>query len=113
MFVIRLFVEVRQEEKGRWLVCSLQIENQTVPQSQPKDLNQVKTVIGVDLGVKKLLSLSNGETIANPQWEKQLERIKTIRQRRASRKKRGSNNQKRAYQKLASMDQKIVNQRED
>lgn len=63
------------------------------------------------LGIKKLLALSNGEQIKNPNFEKQLEKTKTIRQRRASRKKRGSKNQKKAYQKLAKLDQKIVNQR--
>jgi putative transposase len=52
-------------------------------------------------------------TSANPQFEKLLERTKTIRQRRASRKKRSSKNQKRAYQKLARLEQKIVNQRTD
>ncbi|WP_439484522.1 RNA-guided endonuclease InsQ/TnpB family protein, partial [Cyclobacterium plantarum] len=102
-------VTVRQKADG-WYV-SISIENKSIPQSQPKDLDQVKSVIGCDLGIKKLLALSNGEQIKNPQFEKQLERTKTIRQRRASRKKRGSNNQKKAYEKLACIDQKIVNQR--
>lgn len=104
-------VTVRKKADG-WYV-SIQIEDESIPQSQPKDLAQVKSAIGCDLGVKKLLALSNGEQIKNPQFEKQLERTKTIRQRRASRKKRGSNNQKRTYQKLARIDQKIVNQRND
>lgn len=102
-------VTVRQKADG-WYV-SISIEDKSIPQSQPKDLEQVKSVIGVDLGVKKLLALSNGEQIKNPNFEKELERIKTIRQRRASRKKRGSKNQKKAYHKLAKLDQKIVNQR--
>ena len=50
----------------------------------------VKTAIGCDLGIKKLLALSNGELIKNPQFEKRLSKRKTIRQRRLSRKKRGS-----------------------
>jgi transposase len=50
---------------------------------------------------------------ANFQFEKRLERTKTIRKRRASQKKKGSKNQKRAYQKLARLDQKNVNQRTD
>ena len=104
-------VTVRQKADG-WYV-SIQLEDQTIPQSQSKDLDQVKSVVGCDLGVKKLLALSNGEQIKNPQFEKQLERIKTIRQRRASRKRKGSNNQKRTYQKLARIDQKIVNRRTD
>ncbi len=57
--------------------------------------------------------MSNGELIENPQFEKRLSKRKTIRQRRASRKKKGSSNQKKAYTKLARLDQKIVNQRED
>jgi len=102
-------VTVKQKADG-WYV-SISIEDKSIPQSQPKDLDQVKSVIGVDLGIKKLLALSNGEKIKNPNFEKQLERTKTIRQRRASRKKRSSKNQKKAYQKLARIDQKIVNRR--
>ena len=104
-------VTIRQKAEG-WYI-SIQIENQDIPQSRPKDLEQVKTVVGCDLGIKKLLALSHGELIENPQFERQLSQRKTIRQRRASRKKRGSSNQKKAYAKLARLDQKIVNQRED
>lgn len=104
-------VTVRQKADGWYIACS--IENLTIPQSQPKNLEQINSVIGGDLGVKKLLALSNGEQFKNPQFEKQLERTKTIRQRRASRKKKGSKNQCIAYQRLAKIDQKIVNQRTD
>jgi putative transposase len=102
-------VTVRQKADG-WYV-SISIEDKSIPQSQPKDLEQVKSVIGCDLGIKKIMALSNGEQIKNPQFEKQLERTKTIRQLRASHKKRGSKNQKKAYQKLARIEQKIVNRR--
>lgn len=104
-------VSVRQKADG-WYVA-LTLEDKSVPEPQPKDLAQVKTVISGDLGVRKLLALSTGELILNPQFEKRLERRKTIRQRRASRRRRGSNNQKVAYQQVARIDQKIVNQRED
>jgi putative transposase len=102
---------VRRKADG-WYV-SIGLENKDIPQSSPKTIEEVNSVVGGDLGSNKLLALSNGEQIANPQFEKRLERTKTIRQRRASRKKRGSNNQKKAYQKLARLDQKIVNQRTD
>ncbi|MDJ0730160.1 MAG: transposase [Crocosphaera sp.] len=104
-------VTVRSLSDG-WYV-SIRIENQDIPQSKLKDLEQVKTAIGCDLGIKKLLALSNGELIENPQFEKRLSKRKTIRQRRASRKRIGSSNQKRAYAELARIEQKIVNQRED
>ncbi len=104
-------VTIRQKSEG-WYV-SIRIENKDVPQSNPKDLVQVKTAIGCDLGIKKLLALSNGELIENPQFEKQLSKRKTIRQRRASRKKKGSSNQRKAYALITHLDQKITNQRED
>jgi len=104
-------VTVRRKADG-WYV-SIGLENQDVPQSSPKTVKEINSVVGGDLGSNKLLALSNGEQIANPQFEKRLERTKTIRQRRASRKKRGSKNQKKAYQELARLDQKIVNQRTD
>ena len=104
-------ITVRQKADG-WYVA-IQLEDKTIPQSLPKDLAQIKSVIGCDLGVKKLLALSNGEQIKNPQFEKQLEKTKAIRQRRASRKKRGSKNQRKAYKRLARLEQRIVNQRTD
>ena len=104
-------VTVRKKADGWYIAIS--IEDKTIPQSQPIDLDQVKMVIGADLGVKKLVALSNGEQIKNPQFEMRLAPIKAIRQRRASRKKRGSKNQKKAFQRLARLDQKIVNQRTD
>ncbi len=122
-------VTVRSLADG-WYV-SIRIENKDIPQSKPQDLEQVrnapplstlnsiqggsavKNIVGCDLGIKKLLALSNGELIENPQFEKRLSKRKTIRQRRASRKKKGSSNQKKAYAKLARVDQNIVNQRED
>jgi putative transposase len=120
-------VTVRKKADG-WYV-SIGLENKDVPegalsdaepssarvapQYSPKATEEIGSVIGGDLGSNKLLALSNGEQIANPQFEKRLKRTKTIRQRRASRKKRGSKNQKKAYQELARLDQKIVNQRTD
>jgi putative transposase len=120
-------VTIRKKADG-WYV-SIGLENKDVPegalsdaepssarvapQCSPKTIEEINSVVGGDLGSNKLLALSNGEQIANPQFEKRLELTKTIRQRRASRKKRGSKNQKKADQKLARLDQKIVNQRTD
>ena len=111
-FAIRS-VTVRQKADGFYVAIGL--EDKTIPDIEPIDLSQVKSVIGCDCGARphKLLALSNGENIPNPQFEKQLSKRKTLRQRRASRKKRGSQNQRKAFHELARLDQKIVNQRED
>lgn len=106
-------VTVRQKADGFYV--AIQLEDKTIPQTVPIDLAQVRTVLGADCGARphKLLALSNGENIPNPQFEKRLEKRKALRQRRCNRKKRGSKNQRIAYQELARLDQKIVNQRED
>lgn len=104
-------VTIRRKASG-WFM-SVRLENTEIPDIQPIDNNQVKSAIAVDLGIRKLCSLSNNETIPNPQYAKRLERRKAIRQLRASRKVKGSRNRAKAYIKLAKVDNKIANQRLD
>lgn len=104
-------VTIRRKSDGWYM--SVRLENKDIPHIQPIDKAQVKTAIAADLGIKKLCALSNGEMITNPQFAKKLERRKSIRQRRASRKVKGSKNRAKAYRELAKIDQKITNQRTD
>ena len=102
---------VRHKADG-WHI-SLRLKDKTVPDVPKIELAKVKTALGADVGINKLVSLSNGEIIDNPRFGTQLERRKSIRQRRASRKKKGSINRNKAYQHLAKIDLKIANQRQD
>jgi putative transposase len=104
-------VTIRRKNDGWYM--SIRLENKDVPDIEPIDISLVKTAIAADLGIKKLCSISNGETITNPQYAKRLERRKRIRHKRASRKLKGSKNKAKAYQKLGKIDQKIANQRSD
>lgn len=104
-------VTIRRKSDGWYM--SVRLENKDIPSTQAIDKAQVKTAIAVDLGIKKLCALSNGETITNPKFGKKLERRKSIRQRLASRKVKGSKNRAKAYQKLGKIDRKISNQRTD
>ena len=69
--------------------------------------------VGIDLGIKTLLTLSNGETIDNPRWinanEKKLKKI----QKQLSKKVKGSNNRNKVRLKLAKLHEKIKNQKQD
>jgi putative transposase len=69
--------------------------------------------IGIDFGIKTLLTLSNGETIENPRWiksnEKQLKKL----HKQLSKKQKGSNNRYKAKLKLAKKHEKIKNQKLD
>ena len=69
--------------------------------------------VGIDLGVSKLTTLSNGETIEHPRYlRKASKRLEQLHQS-LSRKKRGSNRRKKAVKQLAKAYQKICNQRKD
>ena len=68
-------------------------------------------VVGIDLGLKELLTLSNGDVISNPRWfrESQSELVKA--QRHLSRKKKSSNRYKKQKLKTSKIHEKISNQR--
>ncbi|MGK7872224.1 MAG: RNA-guided endonuclease InsQ/TnpB family protein, partial [Xenococcaceae cyanobacterium] len=102
-------VTIRKKSDGWYM--SVTLEDKSVPAPMPIDSNQVKRAIGVDLGIKKLASLSQGSIIPNPQFYKQVERRRTIRYRAASRKQKGSRNKSKAYQYLARLEQKVANRR--
>lgn len=68
-----------------------------------------QTVVGVDLGIKSMLTLSNGIQIKNPKsLETNLKRLKRL-QRSFSKKQKGSKNKKKLQVKLARLHLKISN----
>jgi len=70
-----------------------------------------KTIVGIDLGIKKLLTLSDGTTFSNNKYiEKYEKRIKR-RQRELSRKQKKSKNYYKCKRKLAILYSKLKNAR--
>jgi putative transposase len=79
---------------------------------KPKKVDAEKT-IGVDLGLKRFAVLSNGEKVENPKFlKKDINRLKVL-HRRASHKKKGSQNRKKANLKIARIHERIKNRRKD
>ena len=69
--------------------------------------------VGVDLGINRLVTLSDGKSFENPRiFVRALKRI-TILQRRLSRKKVGSKNRQKSRDVLAKTWRKVRNQRSD
>ncbi len=68
--------------------------------------------VGIDLGVKKLLTLSTGEQIAPIDFSKEQQKLKKA-QRKLSRMKKGSNNWKKQKNRLNRKHRKISNKRRD
>ncbi|NEQ86979.1 MAG: transposase [Moorea sp. SIO2I5] len=107
-------VTVRRKSRG-WFV-SIQIEDKSVPLPPVIKKSEINPdyVKGCDLGVRKLVSTSDGRTITNPansaKYKRQGRRLR-LRQRAASRKQKGSNNRKQSFSRVASLHEKLANKR--
>lgn len=102
---------VRKRQNG-WYV-SLRIENKSVPYTIAKSLKDVVKVIGCDLGITKLVHLSDGCQIENPKFStsKKAKRTLKIRQKRINRKIKGSKNRQKAAKKVGRLHQNIGERR--
>ena len=69
--------------------------------------------IGIDLGIKTLVTTSDGEKIGSVEGNKRLERKLVKEQRKLSRKKKGSNNREKQRIRVAKVHEKIANKRKD
>lgn len=69
--------------------------------------------IGIDVGIKKFYSDSNGNTVSNPKYLEKSMRKLIREQRKLSRKEKGSNNRNKQRIKVALVHEKIANQRND
>jgi len=73
----------------------------------------VETIIGIDVGLKSLLTLSNGEQIEPPRFLRMSEDKLIKEQRKLSKKKLRSKNRNKQRIKVARVHRKIRNQRKD
>jgi putative transposase len=98
-----------KREIDHWYACF----TVALPDSAPGTQRVIKKALGVDLGLKNLLTLHTGETIANPHWFRNSEKRLAKSQRKKDRKVKGSNNRNKQNKKIAQLYRKIRNQRKD
>lgn len=79
------------------------------PQPRPNNGGR----IGIDVGIKEFYSDSNGNVVSNPKYLEKTMRKLIREQRKLSRKQEGSNNRNKQRIKVASVHEKITNQRND
>lgn len=70
-------------------------------------------VIGIDVGIKSFYTDSNGNTVENPRFLEQSLRKQRREQRRLSRKRTGSKNRNKQRLRVARINEKVANQRND
>ncbi|WP_157518256.1 RNA-guided endonuclease InsQ/TnpB family protein [Herbidospora mongoliensis] len=97
---------VSRDAAGRWFI-SLLVEEKIAP------LPPARTVVGVDVGITVLATLSTGEKILSP-GHKRAERKKLAKVQRAlARKVKGSRNRAKAKLAVARFHARIVDRRQD
>jgi len=79
----------------------------------PSKKVKTKGSVGIDVGLDTYADLSDGTIIENPKYLRESEERLTRLHRELSRKKKGSNNRKKAKLRLSRQYQKIDNQRMD
>ena len=108
-----LFVTISKTPTNKYfasLTCEVTIQPKAQPQGVPK--GKIKAV-GIDLGIKDLVILSDGRKVENPKYlKKGLKKLK-YNQRQLSKKKKGGKNRERARQKFAKIHEKVTNKRKD
>lgn len=101
---------VSRTTTGKYYISILVDDEKALPEKQEFT---AETTIGIDVGIKDFAILSNGEKIENPKYLKvSLKKLKAL-HRQVSRKVKGSNNRRKAIQRLAKLHEKISNQRND
>ncbi|MGL5807273.1 MAG: RNA-guided endonuclease InsQ/TnpB family protein [Xenococcaceae cyanobacterium] len=93
-----------------WYV-SFALEDNTVPVSLPVD--EIKTSIGIDVGLEKFLTTSDAESIAVPQFYRKAQAVLARIQRKLARMELGSINYGNQKSKIARLHLHIARQRKD
>lgn len=104
--VVPTTVTVMRKPSGRYFVSM-------VVDVQPAPLPDTGKAVGVDFGISRLATLSNGERVSNPKYSNRYQRQLKRQQQSLARKTKGSNRYKRQKQRVARVHEQIANSRGD
>ena len=79
----------------------------------PEPVTHTGPAIGIDVGLKSLLALSDGRLIDNPRWLRQSLSKLRVAQRRLSRRKKFGTGWRQAKKQVTKLQARIANQRRD
>ncbi|MDC0833677.1 transposase [Geitlerinema sp. CS-897] len=85
--------------------CCISLDDKTVPELLP--LDEVKSPVGVDVGLKEFLTTSTGETVAIQQSYRKTQRHLARQQRKLARKQKGSKNAEKQKNRIARIHQRV------
>lgn len=97
---------LRQTPSGNWTV-SLSCECEVVPKAAEKE------EVGIDVGIERFATFSNGETIENPKFFEKGEKALAKAQKKLSKLEKGTKERKMQGKVVAKIHEKVRNQRRD
>ncbi|GET44531.1 transposase, IS605 OrfB family protein [Microseira wollei NIES-4236] len=102
-------VTLRQRQDG-WY-ASVRIEDKTVPDYAALPLKEVRSLLGGDWGITKLVHQDDGYQFEHPRFgiNKRTKQLLKVRQRRINRKVKGSKRRKKASKKVGRLPKKMAN----
>ena len=92
-----------------WYIA-VSLEDNSVP--KPKPLDEIKSAVGVDLGLKSFLVTSEGEAVEVQQHYRKTQKHLARQQKRLARKESGSVNAQKQKEKISRIHQRIGRKRE-
>ncbi|WP_293084729.1 transposase, partial [Okeania sp. SIO3B5] len=98
-------------KKADGYYVSFTLEDKSVPSLISTE--NIKTAVGIDVGLKEFLTTNTGETVSVPSFYRKSQSNLARKQKKAARKEIGSNNWKKAQNRIARLHQHIARQRED
>lgn len=99
-------VTIIKKPSGRYFVSM-------VVDVQPAPLPKTGEAVGIDFGISRLATLSDGEQISNPRYSYKYDQRLKRQQKKLARKQKGSNRYKRQRKKVARIHEKIADSRQD
>lgn len=115
----RIAVRWHREIQGKIKTCRITCKAQkwyvafACEVVKPEPLAKTGREVGIDLGLMRLATLSNGEKVENPRWYRRIERQLRVIQRTISRRKIGGSNRRKTVQQLQRLMVKVANTRKD
>jgi putative transposase len=100
-------ITIRRSSTGKWYAC-FACDNIPEKKLEPND-----KVVGLDMGIASYLTDSEGNHVENPKWLKESQSDLRRKQRRLSRRVKGSKRRAKARILVAKAHEKVSNQRLD
>jgi putative transposase len=107
-FVIKQATLVKKADG--WYV-SFSLEDNTVPEPLPVD--EVKSAVGIDVGLKKFLATADGQAVEIPQFYRKAQQRLAHQQRQLARMSKGSKNYSRQSNKVARLHLHVARERKE